>query len=329
MTHSTIRFFLSAIVAFNFTASCAFGETADQPDDMAASLKRIEEQIMRLSQQGKVPPQASPKSLSSESRELSKKNSPLDYRVKLLEKHIQALEAEVHRLSSIVERTQHFIKQKHTTKPSTPLQDQNTAKRNTPPLDSKQKLEQPPSPLPSHQKGTNVTSTEAKTTNTSQKAEAPLGKKEKITNKAEEGATTTNNTSDEVLFSPKDDVEGYNLIQRTIRENKLSIAAEQIENFLQKFPNSSLKPNLLYWAGEISRNQNKHEKAASYFLSVYTQHPKHAKAPESLLKLAYSLNDLGKITEAKSTLTRLANEYPHIDNNLLILMKNLQDQLGN
>lgn len=290
-------------------------ETDAAMGDMTAALQRIEKQLLRLSEKKEENYKTSKSKNTSTQSNPAKKKQPLnekdvslEHRFQTLEKHIAALEKDLQRISSIIEKKE--PRAKNQPQKSASKAEGNEENKNAPlapkevekkvpvlpgkPIQEKEPLEM--LPLPIEKKADKI-----------------------VQNSFEES---------DVSFSPKDDVEAYNLIQKTIRENKLSIAIEQIEKFLQKFPDSSLKPNLLYWAGEISRTQQEQERAASYFLSVYTQYPSHQKAPESLLKLALTLKDLGKISEAKSTLKRLTTEYPHLDNNLLIIIKNLQDQLS-
>jgi TolA-binding protein len=53
------------------------------------------------------------------------------------------------------------------------------------------------------------------------------------------------------------------------------------------------------------------DKAAINYLKGYKQFPKGAKASDSLLKLALTLGELKKKTEACSMLSRLETEFPN------------------
>ena len=65
--------------------------------------------------------------------------------------------------------------------------------------------------------------------------------------------------------------------------------------------------NACIWANDGGEMFNK---AAVNYLQSYKQYPKGSKAPDSLLKLSYSLASLNKNKEACSMLTKLEQEFP-------------------
>jgi TolA-binding protein len=70
-----------------------------------------------------------------------------------------------------------------------------------------------------------------------------------------------------------------------------------------------LSANAKYWLGESWYVRNNFERAARIFAESYQQAPKGPKGPDNLLKLALSLNGMGKKEEACLTLGQLKKEY--------------------
>jgi tol-pal system protein YbgF len=80
--------------------------------------------------------------------------------------------------------------------------------------------------------------------------------------------------------------------------------------FIQKFPNSKLQSNAMFWYGESFYRREIFNKAAINFLKTYKKYPKGSKAADSLLKLSFSLASLNKNKEACSMLNKLKSEFP-------------------
>jgi len=102
----------------------------------------------------------------------------------------------------------------------------------------------------------------------------------------------------------------YDIALAALKSNDLQIAAEKFRKFIQNNPNSQLLSNALFWFGEVLFKQKTYDKAALNFLKSYKQAPKGAKASDSLLRLATSLSELGKVTDACGMLNKLENEFP-------------------
>lgn len=87
-------------------------------------------------------------------------------------------------------------------------------------------------------------------------------------------------------------------------------AEKAFVSFLKKYSNDNLAGNARYWLGEAYYQQGNFKKAADSFLKGYSQHKRGAKAPDSLLKLALSLNELGQTKAACSTFNELNKTFP-------------------
>lgn len=66
------------------------------------------------------------------------------------------------------------------------------------------------------------------------------------------------------------------------------------EEFLRRFPSDRLTPDAQYWLGESLFVQRRYKPAGQAFLRVVQSHRNSAKAPNSLLMLAMTLEQLGQ-----------------------------------
>jgi tol-pal system protein YbgF len=82
------------------------------------------------------------------------------------------------------------------------------------------------------------------------------------------------------------------------------------DDFLKKFPNDSLSGNAQYWLGETHFVRGQYKAAAESFLKGYQTYAQSAKAPDSLLKLAMSLDRLGQKDAACSSFAELSSKFP-------------------
>jgi tol-pal system protein YbgF len=83
------------------------------------------------------------------------------------------------------------------------------------------------------------------------------------------------------------------------------------EDFLQRHSSHQLAGNAQYWLGETFYVRGQYRPAAAAFLKGYQSYARSPKAPESLLKLAMSLQRLGQKDAACSSFNELATKYPN------------------
>jgi tol-pal system protein YbgF len=88
-------------------------------------------------------------------------------------------------------------------------------------------------------------------------------------------------------------------------------AEAAFDDFIRRFPNDPMAANAQYWLGESLYVRGQYRAAASAFLKGYQNHGRSAKAPESLLKLAMSLQRLGQKDAACSSYNELTTKYPN------------------
>ena len=87
-------------------------------------------------------------------------------------------------------------------------------------------------------------------------------------------------------------------------------AEAAFEEFLRRHGNDPLAGNAQYWLGESLYVRGQYRAAAGAFLKGYQTYARSPKAPESLLKLAMSLQRLGQKDAACSSYSELTTKFP-------------------
>jgi tol-pal system protein YbgF len=95
-----------------------------------------------------------------------------------------------------------------------------------------------------------------------------------------------------------------------LQTNDYASAGETFDQFLTQYPDHSLVANAKYWLGETYMARSDYQAASRAFARYFKDHPEGSRAPDSLLKLAESLNEQGMSNEACLTLTELKNRFP-------------------
>jgi tol-pal system protein YbgF len=114
-------------------------------------------------------------------------------------------------------------------------------------------------------------------------------------------------------LAPEQDVAPKQLYETAygyLLQRDYGAAEGAFEDFLQRFPNDPLAGNAQYWLGESLFVRGQYRSAAGAFLKGYQNYGRNAKAPESLLRLAMSLQRLGQKDAACSSFSELASKYP-------------------
>ena len=88
-------------------------------------------------------------------------------------------------------------------------------------------------------------------------------------------------------------------------------AEAAFDDFLKRYPNDSLAGNAQYWLGETYFARGQYKPAASAFLKGYQTYARSAKAPDSVLKLAMSLDKLGQKDAACASYAELTAKFPN------------------
>lgn len=93
-------------------------------------------------------------------------------------------------------------------------------------------------------------------------------------------------------------------------QQEYGAAEAAFADFLQRFPSDPQAGSAQYWLGESYFVRGQYQNAARAFLKGYQSYRNHSKAPDSLLKLAMSLEMLGQRTDACATFAELAVKFP-------------------
>ena len=100
------------------------------------------------------------------------------------------------------------------------------------------------------------------------------------------------------------------------------------DDFLKKFPTDSLSGNAQYWLGESHFVRGQYKAAAGAFLKGYQTYAQNAKAPDSLLKLAMSLDRLGQKDAACSSFSELNSKFPNAPQNVKARAQSERQRVG-
>lgn len=89
-----------------------------------------------------------------------------------------------------------------------------------------------------------------------------------------------------------------------------SQAREDFTSFAQKFPDSPLQDNALYWLAETHYAQKEYAQAVLVFKELTRRYPKSLKTPDALLKAGFAYERLGDIPNARFHLQIVLDDHP-------------------
>ncbi len=116
------------------------------------------------------------------------------------------------------------------------------------------------------------------------------------------------NAPPDVTLTPQ---EQYDRAFGFLRQANYDEAEKAFKGFIDKNPQDKLISNAKYWYGKTLYVRSKFDAAAIAFADAFQQDPKGPKAPESLLELAMSLENLNKTPDACATLDSLKSKFPN------------------
>lgn len=118
------------------------------------------------------------------------------------------------------------------------------------------------------------------------------------------GAATTS------VAAGSDAQQNYEAAYGLLLQQDYGAAQAAFSDFIKRHGNHALAGNAQYWLGETYYVQGQYKSAAGAFLKGYRSYGSSAKAPDSLLKLAMSLDRLGQRSAACSSLSELGTKFP-------------------
>lgn len=110
--------------------------------------------------------------------------------------------------------------------------------------------------------------------------------------------------------------EQYGFAIGLLRKARYTAAAAAFKQFIRLHPRHRLAGNAHYWLGEAYYVQGDYRQAAIQFADGFQKFPKHAKAPDILLKLGMTMAKLNKNQEACATLAELRRRFPKASNHV-------------
>jgi tol-pal system protein YbgF len=113
-----------------------------------------------------------------------------------------------------------------------------------------------------------------------------------------------------------------------LMQRDYTAAQAAFEDFLSRYPQDSLAGNAQYWLGEAHFVRGEYKAAASSFLKGYQNYAGNARAADSLLKLAMSLDRLGQKDAACSSFGELSTRFPNAPENVKMRAKAERQRIG-
>lgn len=101
----------------------------------------------------------------------------------------------------------------------------------------------------------------------------------------------------------------YNHAFKLLNSKHYSEAATSFDAFVRSYPNDPLVSNAYYWLGESYYARGDYTRAAEGFRKGFEANPQGQKAPDNLLKLAMSLENIKRTNEACIVLNQIVNKY--------------------
>ena len=127
---------------------------------------------------------------------------------------------------------------------------------------------------------------------------------------------------------PKDAKTAYNNAYDLLKQMKYEEAESALQAFLKDYPENELAGNAQYWLGETYYVCGQYEPAAVAFATGFKNYKDNTKAPDNLLKLGLSMQQLGKKKEACTAFKNLKTKFPKASDTLLSRATKESEKLG-
>lgn len=112
---------------------------------------------------------------------------------------------------------------------------------------------------------------------------------------------------------PQEPGQLYELAFATLQKREYDKAAALFRRLADSFPDHTLADNALYWLGECHYARKDYKAAIETFEEVLTRYPRGGKAPDALLKNAFSRINTGDKDGGRTILRQLIRDYPFTD----------------
>ncbi len=128
--------------------------------------------------------------------------------------------------------------------------------------------------------------------------------------------------------APEDPRASYDRAYAFVVAGDYASAEKALKRFLADNPKDKLAGSARYWLGETYYARGQYRDAAESFLATYRDFPKSAKAPDSLLKLALSLEGLGEKEAACATYREVEKKFPSAGGALMAKVADRRSKAG-
>ena len=102
----------------------------------------------------------------------------------------------------------------------------------------------------------------------------------------------------------------FQFIRQLLDAGDYATADASLRRFIEQFPTHPLASSAFFWLGEIYFEQRDYMRAAETYAAGLSNYPQGYKAPDTLLKLALVLTELGRPADACNALNQLQTAYP-------------------
>ncbi len=113
--------------------------------------------------------------------------------------------------------------------------------------------------------------------------------------------------------NPADEQALYDRALEQLRSRDYAGAADSLRSLAASYPDGALADNTQYWLGEAYYVTQEFDHAAVAFQRVLTDWPDSRKAPDALLKLAYTQLEQGNAAAGRANLQQVIEKYPGTD----------------
>lgn len=96
-----------------------------------------------------------------------------------------------------------------------------------------------------------------------------------------------------------------------LKQGRYDLAVAAFKAFVETYPRGHYADNAQYWLGEANYVQRNFQAAAAEFGRVVDGFPDSDKRPDAMLKLGYTLQELGQNDKARATLSNVVSSYPN------------------
>lgn len=110
--------------------------------------------------------------------------------------------------------------------------------------------------------------------------------------------------------NPADEQVLYDRALEQLRGRDYAGAVDSLRGLAAAYPNGAMADNTQYWLGEAYYVTQEFGHAAAAFQRVLTDFPNSRKAPDALLKLAYTQLEQGNAAAGRANLQQVIDKYP-------------------